>query len=83
VVSARGVFHFAQAHLFADELREFFRADFAQAFEPRDLWFAAEFLRRVVAFGFAASLTYHPGARQSVGQSAIGIHNGMDRCADP
>jgi hypothetical protein len=36
-LGARGVFHFAQAHFLADELREFLRADFAQAFEPRDL----------------------------------------------
>ena len=29
-LGARGVFDFAQAHLLADELRELFRADFAQ-----------------------------------------------------
>ena len=36
-LGARRVFNFARPHLLADELREFFRADFAQAFEPRDL----------------------------------------------
>ena len=33
----------------ADELREFFRADFAEAFETRDFRFAAEFLHRLGA----------------------------------
>ena len=43
------VFDFAQAHLLADELLEFSRADFAQVLEPRNLRFAAEFLHGVVA----------------------------------
>jgi hypothetical protein len=30
-LGARRVFHFAQPHLLADELREFFRADFTSA----------------------------------------------------
>ena len=51
-----GIFDFAQAHLFADELREFFRADFAEAFEPRDFRFAAEFLGCVIALGFSVAV---------------------------
>ena len=35
-LGARRVFHFAQPHFLADELREFLRADFAQPFEPRE-----------------------------------------------
>jgi hypothetical protein len=41
---ARGVFHAVAArrhHFLADELREFFRAEFAQTFEPRDFWLPA------------------------------------------
>ena len=34
-LGARRVFHFAQSYFLADELREFLRADLAQAFESR------------------------------------------------
>jgi hypothetical protein len=38
-----------QAYLFAEELREFLRTDFAEAFEPSDFRFAAEFFHRLGA----------------------------------
>ena len=41
-LGARRVFDPARPHFLADELREFFRADFAQPLEPRDLRSAAE-----------------------------------------
>jgi hypothetical protein len=53
---AWGVFNLAQAHLFAEELREFFWADSAQAFESRDLGLEAEFLHRGVALSFTVAI---------------------------
>ena len=58
-LGARGIFHevaVRQHHFLADELLEFFRADFTQAFEPRYLRLAAQFLDRRIALGFAVAI---------------------------
>src|ERR1017187_2141307 len=72
-LSARRVFHLARPHFLADELREFFRADFAEAFEPRDFRFAAEFLHEVVALGMVCECA----PRMNFARSWRNISNGL------
>ena len=55
-VHAGRVFHPAGPHVFADELLELRRGNFAQPFEARDLRLAAEFRRRGIALGFVLAI---------------------------
>ena len=49
-----------KAHVFVDELTEFFRADFAKTFESCDFETGlADFLRCLVAFGFVVAVLGH------------------------
>jgi hypothetical protein len=50
--------HFAQAHFFADELREFFRRNFAETFEGGDVWLVATSQEQTLPFPGAA---FHKG----------------------
>ena len=52
--------HGFEAHVFVDELSEFFRADFAKTFESCDFETGlADFLRGLVAFGFVVAVLGH------------------------
>ena len=49
-----------KAHVFVDELSEFFRADFAETFESSDFETGlADFLGGLVAFGFVVAVFGH------------------------